>query len=242
MLPLTRPRPTTRPNPSHIRYKIAESREERTAAFRLIYEKYLRSGLIDPNRYRLRVTPFHLLRTTNVFIAVSADEILCTVTLIGDGELGFPMERVYPDQVADARRRGMFLGEVSCLACRNMRPRQFLPIFVQLTRLMAQHARAYGMDQFLIATHPRHARFYQRLMGFRQIGGKREYPSVRNAPAVAFGLDFSEIDRKRPACYERYFGTPIPIGELRPRPMDPADVRWFRPMAAGVEPGVPILV
>lgn len=227
--------PTSRSAPlsgSETVYSIAATRAERIAAFRLVYENYVEKGLIPPNPDRLRVTPFHLLPTTQVFIAKQRGEVVCTVTLIGDGELGLPMECIYAEEVEAARRRGLYVGEVSCLAVRDVGFAEFLPVFVRLTRLMAQHARTYGMHQFLVATHPKHARFYQRFMGFEQIGPYREYPSVRNAPAVACCLDFARIDRDRPACYDKFFGTPIPREELLPRVLSNSERQFFASLAS----------
>lgn len=210
-----------------ITYRIAKTQYERAAAFNLVYEAYVETGLIEANRFRMRVTPFHLLPTTNIFIAVCRDEVIGTVSLIGDGDLGLPMDCIYDGEVNALRDAGYSLGEVSCLAHRRQHVKQTLPLFVQMTRLMAQHARHSGMDQFLIAVHPRHAQFYMRFMGFEQIGDERSFPSVRNNPAVACALNFPRIDVERPACYNQFFGTPIPTHELQPAPMNLLDVEDF---------------
>lgn len=219
-----------RHSPSRVVYKIAENLRERKAAYRLVYSNYLTKGLISPNRYGLRVTPWHLLPTTNTFIAVQDDQVVGTVSLIGDAGLGLPMEAIYPAEVEAARIQGLYVGEVSCLATQGTGFREFLPIFVELTRLMAQHARATGMDQFLIAVHPKHGPFYKKFMGFEQIGHLTEYPSVNNAPAVAYCLDFAHIDRQRPACWERFFGTPLPLDDLQSQPMSDAELDYFSPI------------
>lgn len=214
---------------SPLEYRIVSTRSERLAAYRLVYETYLRKGLIPPNSFGMRVTPYHMLPTTQTFIAVRKQQIVCAVSLIGDGELGLPMESVYSQEVNDARSRGLSVGEVSCLASRHEDLRQFLPIFVQLTRLMAQHARGEGMDQFLIAVHPKHARFYERFMGFEQIGPLREFPSVQDAPAVACCLDFARIDRERPKCWREFFGVPLPESNLEFHPISSEDADYFHP-------------
>jgi hypothetical protein len=217
---------------SEVQYQIAGTFEQRMAAFRLVYENYLQKGLIEPNRWKLRTTPYHLLPTTNVFIATRNHEVVCTVTLIGDGSMGLPMESIYGDVVQERRRNGLYVGEVSCLAVHGLELRGFLPMFVQLTRLMAQHARMHGMDQFLITSHPQHSKFYQRFMGMERVGPLREYPHVRNAPAVASCLDFHAIDVNRPKCYETYFGSPLPADELRPQPMSEFEKDFFALAAA----------
>jgi hypothetical protein len=142
------------------------------------------------------------------------------------------MDRVYPAEVLDRRRKGLRIGEVSCLAFEPMVLSNFLAVFVQLTRLMAQHARSHGMDQFTIVVHPQHARFYERFMGFQRVGPLRIYPSVRNAPAVALCLDFAAIDRNRPKCWTMYFGSRLPDEELRPIPMSADERDYFGPIAS----------
>ena len=230
------------PSVQDVTYRIAATEAERADAYRLVYENYLRKGLIDANEHRLRVTPYHLLPTTETFVALHNDQIVCTVSLIGDGLLGLPMESIYADEVNAARSRNLYVGEVSSLAVRDVEFRCFLPIFVRLTRLMAQYARAHGMDQFLIAAHPKHARFYKRFMGFELIGTEKEYPSVRGAPAVACCLDFARIDRERPACYDQFFGESISRSELRSRPMSAVEIEAFRPVTGFSQESIPVSV
>lgn len=218
-------------------YRIAGTPADRMAAFQLVHRKYSQADLIESNPYGVRVTPYHLLPTTNVFVAIEQKRTVCTVTLIGDGPLGLPMESTYEDVVADRRTRGLYVGEVSCLAFEQMPINKFLLVFMQLTRLMTQHARSYGMDQFLIAVHPQHSRFYQRFMGFEQVGPLKNYATVRDAPAVACCLDFSAIDRNRPKCYSAFFGTRIPEEELVSRPMSDDECTFFEPLVQAANCG-----
>jgi len=217
-----------------VKYKIAASREERASAFRLVYRSYLEAQLGGSNRYGMRVTPYHLLPSTEIFLATLRGETIFTVTLIGDGELGLPMETVYGEEVERRRRQGLALSEVSCLADRRAWFRGFFPIFVGITRLMAQYARRRGFDELLVAVHPKHARFYRRYMDFEVIGEERAYPTVRNNPAVALSLNFDRVDRDRPRSYNTFFGRPIADAQLEPRSITASDRDYFGEM---VEPG-----
>ena len=91
----------------HLQCRIAADRREREAAFRLLHDSYAHSGLIQPNPYGMRVTPYHLLHTTEVFVAALRDEVICTFSLVGDGELGVPMEAIYPELIAERRAAGI---------------------------------------------------------------------------------------------------------------------------------------
>lgn len=195
-------------------YCVARTETERRRAFQLVYNAYERAGLIEPNPEHLRLTPFHLLKTTTVFLAENDHSAICTVTLVGDGSMGLPMEAIYGKEVQQLRDDGKRLGEVSCLADRRSDFARAMPVFLQLTRVMAQFAKRQGMDGLLICVHPRHARFYKRYFGFEQIAGERSYPCVRNRPAVACWLEFAPLPERVPHLHRQYFGEPIPAAQL----------------------------
>jgi hypothetical protein len=214
---------------AEVQYMIAATRKERAAAFGLVYQSYLRAGLGEPNAYEMRVTPYHLLPTTEVFLATCRAAPIFTMSLVVDGELGLPMECVYADEVARRREQGLVLAEVSCLADRRSEFLGFFPVFLGLSRLMAQHAWCRGVHELLVAVHPKHARFYCRLMAFEPIGQTRAYPTVRNHPAVALCLNFDRVDRERPKSFDTFFGQWLPEEQLQARPITPADRAYFRP-------------
>lgn len=219
---------------SAVEFKIAENRHERNSLFRLVYDAYLRAGLERASAIRMRVTPYHLLPTTDAFVAKLRDEVISTLSLVVDADLGLPMELVFPDQVGERRERGLCLAEATCLADRRRDFRRALPVFAELCRLMVQTARVRGVDELLVAVHPRHVRFYQRFLAFEVISDLAEYPAVCNRPAVALSLNFNRIDRERPWNYDRFFGKPIPAGELAPRPISLDEAEYLRSI---IDPG-----
>jgi hypothetical protein len=151
-------------------------------------------------------------------IGASLEEVICTATIVHDGSMGLPLECVYAAEVASRRSRGITLAEVSCLADRTEPTARSFPVLCRLMSLIAQSSKRRGTDELLIAVHPRHARFYQRYLGFMQIGDERTYPSVRNHPALALSLDLNNLAEQHPGAYERLFGVPFPIFTLeRPR-------------------------
>ena len=210
-----------------VTYSVADSHDQREQAFQLVYENYIRSGLIPVSEGGLRVTPWHLLPTTNIFVAQRAAEVICTVTLIGDSNLGLPMESIYADEVSQERRGG-HVAEVSSLAMADVSMTSFLPIFLEILRLLTQHARHRGVDKLLVCSRARHARYYERSMGYARIGEERPYPTVRNTRAVACCLDFAKADRERPAFYDKVFGQPLSAWELRSCPMPVLQIAYFQ--------------
>lgn len=222
-------------------FRIAQGYDDYCGAFRLVYEAYLRAGLTRPNPFRMRVTPYQLLPTTEVLVAVHQGEVIATLSLVRDGPMGLPMESTYPDEVAALREQGLCLAEVSCLADRRhvrdqagqAGPARPAPATaMRLMSLMAQCALARGVNQLLIAVHPRHARFYCRFTAFEPIGGLRTYEAVCNRPAVALALDIDRAPIDHPELYRRFFGLPFPPEALAARPMTPELQRLFAPIVA----------
>jgi hypothetical protein len=200
-------------------YKIASRREEFYAAFGLAYKAYVRAGLSARHPYRLRVTPYHLLPTTEVFLVEKDGGVISTMTLIRDGELGLPMETVYGEEVARYRRQGNSLAEVSCLADYRQGQKRSVPVVMRLMSLMAQSAKCRGVDRLLIAVHPRHAKFYQYFAAFEPIGKEKPYRTVCDNPAVAMALDLNWAPIDHPRLYKKFFGDPFSDEALEYRPI-----------------------
>ncbi len=218
-----------------ISIKVASTRDERLGAFQLAYNSYFRAGLCNPCATELRVTPYQLLPTTDVLLAKLRGEVISTLSLVRDGELGLPLESIYPAEVNARRTAGLQLAEVSCLADRRKTTR-FFELFCELARLMVQMADRGGVDQLLIAVHPRHARMYARAMAFVQIGESRDYPEVNGHPAVALCLDFAVAKTRRAAIWRRFVGEPLPEDVTQPQPISLCDRRYFARLArAGAE-------
>ncbi len=217
----------------HISYKIASTCDDRERAFRLVYHSYIEAGLTDRNCYQMRVSPHHLLPTTQTFVAiVGGGEVVFTASLVSDGALGLPMESIYPKEIAQRRQQGHHLAEVTCLADRRSHFRNFFPVFLRLSRLMVQYARRQQLDQLLVAIHPRHAGFYRRLLRFEAIGDQRDYPTVRNQPAIPMVLDLAAAKEKYPDDYETFFGERISDDLLQPEPITQAQRDYFSPIVA----------
>lgn len=122
----------------------------------------------DPNRVTLAAWQY--------------DEVVATLTLGRDSPHGLLADSLYGQELANLRRPGRVVCEVTRLAVD--------PDFSSpgLLTALFQVARNFGKDMFaasdaVIEVNPRHARYYQRTLGFRQIGELRHCQRVE-APAV----------------------------------------------------------
>jgi hypothetical protein len=207
--------------------RVASTRADRAGAFRLAYQSYLRAELCGPCDLGLRITPHQLLMSTDIIVAELRGEIISTLSLVRDGELGLPMESIYAEEVRTRREAGLRLAEVSCLADRRQSSARYFGLFCDLARLMIQMADREGVDQLLIAVHPRHARMYCRAMAFSRIGENRDYPSVNGNPAVPLCLDLEFVKKHRPAIWQRFAGDPLPLDAIERQPIGAADRDFF---------------
>lgn len=201
-------------------YRIARSRDEWEAAFRIVYDAYVESGLISANDYRMRVTPYHLIPTTQVFVASRQQSVIGTLSLVEDSRWGVPLDRVYPQQVQQLRDEGFRFGEVTCLADRGTPSRCALTVVMKLMGLMAQFASRQGIQKLIIGVHPRHAGFYKRLAAFESAGPTKAYPAVKNHPVVPMVLDLENVQWNDPQAYERFFGVDFPEKAFVTRDLD----------------------
>lgn len=215
-----------------VEYRIASSLGDRAGAFQLVYQSYLRSGLGSPNLYRMRVTPHQLCDTSQIFVGQLDGQVVSTVTLVGDGPLGLPMENMFSREIDEFRAEGRRVAEVSCLADRRQDSRRFLDSFSQLTRMMAQFARYQGIHNLLISVHPRHARFYNRYFGFRPISERvANCPHVQDHPAVGLNLDFELYDLEKPESWYDIFGEWMPREQLQPSTIPTAEKEYLKDIA-----------
>ena len=226
-----------------VKVKVASTRADREGAFQLAYESYLLAGLCGPTASRLRVTPYQLLASTDVFVAELRGEVISTLSLVRDGELGLPLEAIYQSEVNARRTAGIRVAEVSCLADRRKSDARFFGLFCDLCRVMVQMAELEGIQQLLIAVHPRHARMYCRAMGFNQVGDYRDYPAVKGNPAVGSAWTSPSWVASVPTSGSDSSGARLP-GRLRSQPINDDDRRYFSILshdAAKAAPGTPVL-
>ncbi len=192
---------------------MATNFQDRTEAFRMTHDAYVEAGLGSASKSGLRVTRFQLLPESRIFLSRVLEQPIATVSMIPDSEHGLPMESIYPYELAALRDRGYWVAEVGCLADRRKDPRRFVENFCELTRLMAQYAQLRGIDGFVVACHPRHAKFYKSFMCFEEIGGVVDYPMVKNRPAVALFLNFASARDLSPHKYDRFFNEQTKVDD-----------------------------
>ncbi len=188
-------------------FKIADTREELEAAYRLVHDVYVREGYTDPHSSGLRVNLRYALPTTATVIGKLDGTVVITLTAIGDSPLGLPMDMIFSEELYRFRCQGRYLVEVGALASHPefRRREQALALFADKA-IVLYSIRNLGADDMVIAVNPKHEWVYRHLLLFETISrGVKRYRYVNDAPAIAMRLDLTR-------CLERwhraYLGRP----------------------------------
>lgn len=213
-------------------YSLARTPALRQGAFELVYRSYLRSGLGTENPFGMRITPYQLRPESQVFVGLVRQEVVSTVTLVADSELGLPMQTMFGPEVHALRQSGHRVAEVSCLADRRTSPIRFINSFFQMTRMMGQFAQLQGISCLLITVHPRHAKFYAKHLNFAPVSERvAECSYVQDRPAAALMLDLRTAAQKQPDWWQDYFRTMLPTSTLEPYRIPAAELTWLTTVA-----------
>jgi len=162
--------------------------------FQLIYKQYLKSGLISENKSRKHFLHWYFIPFSTIFVN---DELDSTLTSVID-LFSIPAYSIFPEEISEQRKIGR-LTEACCLAGQGKN-------IMKLIRALARHARENKVDQVIITTHPKRVQFYEKIIGFHKFTEEKIHP-IYNQPAVGLVLNFEEVDRNNPPCYQYIFGN-----------------------------------
>ncbi len=230
-----------------ISYRIATSRTDLEAAYRLVHQQYTRRGYIEEHPSGLWLSIHNALPETTTFIATlrygeGQQKLLGTVTLVPDSPLGFPMDTIYRAELDRLRSAGRRIGEVTMLASHiDAAPLEGsgrlaidrCRVFFTLFRLVFREASArFGLDDLCIAIHPTHSLLYDQI-GFQDFAPLVSYCRVNGNPALGKRVDLHTVRvrlalGKRPAIYRVFFGQVSALVLDRPKfVMTPEDLAYF---------------
>lgn len=210
-------------------FRIAAGRKELAAAYELVYQCYVRRGLIAPHDGRIVYRPSFAAPRSRTFVGLTASgEVLGTLTLVGDNPHGFQLEQTFGPEISRLRAADRQLAEITCLAIGPVCETAAMSLFFGLTRLMIHYAMWQRFDDLLIGVHPRHERFYARRFLAYPIGEPRIHRAVKGKPAVCCRIELERLhqqgDRR---LWHQYFGQPVPEQLLSGGPIQLADHIYF---------------
>ena len=182
--------------------KWAESHDELKQSFTLVHREYLKLGYIkQPDPSGMHFGIHNLLPETATLVVKSESKVVATLTQVTDTKThGLPMDRIYCAELNALRRKGRKIAELCALVTSsNLRWKN---LFMQMSRIIYQHALCSGIDDFCIMVNPKHVGFYKLIFLFEPLGSEKHYPAL-GVPAVALRADLN----KAKARFEDKYGA-----------------------------------
>jgi hypothetical protein len=193
-------------------FKIAESREELEAAYRLVHDVYVREGYSDPHDSGLRVNLRYALPTTTTFIGTHEGRVVITMTILGDSPLGLPMDMIFSSELYELRCQGRYIAEVGAFASHpDFRGRSQAVAFNTNKIMWTYATRSLQVDDLVIAVNPKHERIYKHLILFETISTDvKSSHYVKDAPAIAMRLNLRTVVNR----WKKHYGGRPPHKNL----------------------------
>lgn len=188
--------------PDGVTFEIARTPEDLDAAFSLLYDTFRRANLTPSARSKRRITIYHSLATTTILVAKLNSDVIATVSIIKDGELGIPAQ-----ELVDLKRfriPGKCMAEVSSLALRNDLQGRSTGVMFYLSKYLFKFSRdCLGVDRFIITFNPKQLALYEGLLLFKplHINTFDNYEFANNAPAVCATLDLETAGHRYRLIY-----------------------------------------
>ena len=187
-----------------LQLKIAETRDELEACFRLLHDAYVSSGFMLADPSGMRATIYHALPTTTTLCAKFDGEVVGTISLIRESVFGFPLQAIF--DLRKVRAKGGKIAEVSALAVHPKFRKTGGTILFPLMKFMYQYCTTYFDTRHLvIAVNPNRIEMYESLLFFQRLTEKTvaNYDFANGAPAVGAALDL----RDAPEVYKKVYNN-----------------------------------
>jgi hypothetical protein len=176
--------------PDRLELKIADTKEELEACFRILHDAYVSSGFMKPDPSGMRITPYHALPTTTTLCAKYDGRVVGTISMIREGVFGFPLQSVF--ELEHVRAKSGLVAEISALAVHPDFRKTGGAILFPLMKFMHQYCTEYFDTRHLvIAVNPDKIELYEALLFFERLQEKvvDSYDFANGAPAVGATLD-----------------------------------------------------
>ena len=183
--------------------KIAETKEELEACFRLLHDAYVGSGFMRPDPSGMRVNIYHALPTTTTLCAKFDGEVVGTISLIRESVFGFPLQSIF--DLREIREERGQIAEVSALAVHPKFRNTGGTILFPLMKFMYEYCTTFFDTRHLvIAVNPNRIEMYESLLCFERLTENlvENYDFANGAPAVGASLDL----RVAPGILKRVYG------------------------------------
>ncbi|MBL7543173.1 MAG: PilZ domain-containing protein [Bdellovibrionaceae bacterium] len=180
---------------SRFRFKVANTQDELSSAYRILHESYLEKGYTAPNESGMRIVKYFALPTTTTLIALFDNTVVGTISIIRRSTFGIPMESSF--NISDVLDNNKVIAEISSLAidCRFREKRGAL--FLPLLKYFWAYVKSYmRLDAIVITVNPSMTDFYEGFLGFRRLKNAKvgNYSYANGNPGIGLWFDIHSAD------------------------------------------------
>jgi len=184
--------------------KVATTLSETIDAWRLVYQQYVKSALIDANPFSVFTYPEYLSRNSAVILGKVGDKSVCSVSAVLDSNHYLPLDTYFHEELDGLRKKNKKLIEIGLLANQSEKASPFY--MIELLSSIAHFGVYSNFHDYVIGVHPRRVKFFKHFFGFNQVGTNKKYHQLNDAEVVllhADGQDFETLAQK--ASHAVYF-------------------------------------
>ncbi|MEQ1695397.1 MAG: GNAT family N-acyltransferase [Hyphomicrobiaceae bacterium] len=200
--------------------KVFTAGSDRRDVYALRYRAFIKDGVITPRDDKLFSDAYDDLETTCTLAAYQGAACVGSFRLaFGEGRPGeqtMPCQSIFTEigglEAKGYRRLVEFGRMVVEPSLTNTSFRTTL--YATLVRAGLIVAEAGKTDFGLISVHPKLAKFYELMCGFKIMARAETYPGI-NAPAVLLGRNFKALDQKRTRQNPFFRFTPNEVTNAR---------------------------
>jgi hypothetical protein len=182
--------------------KIADTKEELEACFRLLHDAYVGAGYMKPDPSGMRATIYHALPTTTTLCAKFDGKVVGTLSLIRESTFGFPLQSAF--DLHEIRARGGRIAEASALAVHPDFRKTSGSIMFPLMKFMYDYCQYFfDTSNLVIAVNPDRIEMYESLLCFERLEQAEvdNYDFANGAPAVGACVNMRTASATFKAAY-----------------------------------------
>jgi hypothetical protein len=175
-----------------ISIRLAESFVDRCRAWNLVYTNYVQSGFTSSHPAELYFSLLDLLPCSFSWIAESQSRTYATMSLVINSTCGLPAGPQYEPDLNRAGVDGKTIAELTKLAVDQTYPASAALSLQMMATLLCWCKNSF-IDDAICVVHPRHAKSWIGLFGFKVLGETQPHQGVSGSPGILLHLDLRRM-------------------------------------------------
>lgn len=174
--------------------ELANTPEKRKDAFKLAYGVYLEKGYIAENDEKILTNELDSLPDTTIIVVYDQfKEAVATATLNFEKYGPMPCREIFDRELLPLKTSGNQIAEVTRLAIKDASRDSAFLLMQILHALLIYTYKIKKNESIVVEVNPKHAAFYEKLLGFDKLSGEVACSRVNYAPAVLLHLKLSKL-------------------------------------------------